>query len=203
MTVDVEPKLVLGLSSGNELIVNRVMLFPETDIQQIFLLRTKAQEELGGFSTGLGFWGSPGWVIGGAAVLGFAESLVSNSKMKKGFNILKEAAVKLEQLKTKGVFFNVSAIEGIDRACPGDWRASQVSQFEIDLKPMGFMQKGEIIRRYNISRNQISDGTATVTGTVGFVHNDDDFVRFEVQGEQVAVRWTCIERYRLARNAPP
>ena len=58
MTIDAERRMLLSLSSGKQLLANHVMLFPEHEIHQVLLLKAKAQEELGGFSTGLGFWGN-------------------------------------------------------------------------------------------------------------------------------------------------
>jgi hypothetical protein len=147
MTTDNEPSLLLSLSSGRQCVVSRVMLFPELEFQQVLLLKAKAQEELGGFSTGLGFWGSPGWVIGGAAALGFVESLISNSKMKKGLEILKDAAVKHEQLKAKGTFFGVSEIDGVARPNPATWKATQASEFQIDLNLMGLDEMSQTSRQ--------------------------------------------------------
>ena len=198
MTTDAEKKLVLGLTSGKQLSVSRVLLFPEPVIQQVLLLRAKAQEELGGFTTGLGFWGSPGWVIGGAAALGFVESLISNSKTKKGLELLKEAAQKYEQLNGKGSFFAIGSIEGISQPNPATWHATQVAEFQIDLNPMGLIEKGQTIQRYDITRKQIENGVATVTGPIGFVHNEDEFVLVEVDAQPIAVRWSSVESYQLA-----
>jgi hypothetical protein len=205
MTVNAESKLMLGLSSGVELIANRVMLFPEADIQEILSLRAKAQETMGGFSTGLGFWGSPGWAIGGAAILGFAESLISNSKMKNGLNILKEVAAKVEELKSKGVFFDIAVIRGIHWARPGDWRAVQVRQSEIarsSAESIG-TYAGKFIRAV-VKDTDIETNLETVkTDRHGFICDDNDFINFEVGGEPVAVRWATVERYELVRPVLP
>jgi hypothetical protein len=197
MVTEREPRLLLEMSSGKQLIAHSVRLYPEMEFQAVLLLRAKAQEEMGGFSTGLGFWGSPGWVIGGAAALGFVESLISNSKVKKGLELLKTAAEKHENLKTKGAFFPISSIDGIDRPNPSNWRATQVSQFQIDLNPMGILEKGRVIQRYKISREQITDGIATVTAPMEHIHNEDEFVWVEVDAQPTAVRWNFVETYRL------
>ncbi len=197
MTVDTQQTLLLGLASGRQLAVTSVLLFPEPELQQVLLLRAKAQEEMGGFSTGLGFWGSPGWVVGGAAALGFVESLISNSKMKKGLALLKEAALKQQQLRTKGSFFDITAIDGIARPNPAEWRATRAAEFQIDLNPMGLIEKSQIIQRYDISQKKIANGVATVTGPVGFVHSEEEFVWVEAEDRPVAVRWSSVEHYQL------
>lgn len=197
MVADAEMKLLLGLTSGKQVAANRILLFPEPEIQQVLLLRAKAQEEMGGFTTGLGFWGSPGWVIGGAATLGFVESLVSNSKMKKGLKLLKDAAQKFEHVRKKGTFFAISSIEEIAKPSPGAWHATHVAEFQIDLNPMGLIEKGKAIQLYDISRKQITDGIATVTGPIGFVHNEDKFIWAEVNSQPIAVRWRSVETYQI------
>lgn len=196
MTTDTGQKIMLGLTSGKQLPVSRVLLFPEPEIQQVLLLRAKAQEELGGFSTGMGFWGSPGWVLGGATALSFVESLISNSKMKKGVELLKEATQKQERLKTKGTFFDVGMIEGLSRPIPATWRATKVAEFQIDLNRMGLIEKGQIIQRYGISGKQIENGIATASGSIGFVHNEDEFVWVEVDRHPIAVRWSSVEFFQ-------
>jgi hypothetical protein len=204
MTADVEPKLVIGLSSGIELIANRVMLFPEADIREILSLRAKAQEALGGFSTGLGFWGSPSWAIGGAAILGFAESLISNSKTKEGLKVLQEVAVKVEHLKRKGLYFDIAMIEGIYWARPGEWRAIQVQQYESarpSSESIGTYAAKFVRAVVNDTDMQTKRETALVTDRIGFIYDDNDFINFEVRGEPVAVRWSTIERYQLVRTA--
>jgi hypothetical protein len=122
-----ERKLLLELSSGKQLNVARLMLFPEPDIRQFMSLKAKAQQELGGFSTGIGFWGSPEWAIGGAAALGLIESLVSNAKAKQGLKTLSEAAQAQARMKTLGVFFDIHAIAGIWQPDPSAWRAAHES----------------------------------------------------------------------------
>jgi len=198
MATDSEPRVLLEMTSGKQLIASRVMLYPELQFQEVLLLRAKAQEKMGGFSTGLGFLGSPGWVMGGATALGVVESLISNSKIKKGLELLKEAAEKHETLKTQGVFFAISSIDGIDQPNPANWRAAHVSQFQIDLNPMGLLEKGRAIQRYEISRDQITNGIAKVTAPMGYLHNEDEFVWVEVDDQSTAVRWNFVECYRLA-----
>ncbi len=198
MTTDNQTQMLLSLPSGKRLVVSRVMLFPEPELQQVFALKAKAHEKLAGFSTGLGFWGSPGWVIGGATLLGLAESFISNSKMKEGIEFLKQAVVKQEQLNTRGRYFAISEIAGIHRPNPATWKANQVADFQVDLNPLGFIEKGQAVQQYNISRKQISDGIASVTAPIGFIHNDDEFVWVEVEGQSMAVRWASVDCYQIS-----
>ena len=89
---------------------------------EIISLRAKAQEEMGGSSSRVGFFGDPEWVIGGAIAAGLVGALISNSKTKKGLEFLKEAALRHEKLKSMGKLIDISLIEGIDRPIPARWR---------------------------------------------------------------------------------
>jgi len=83
--------LGLELSSGTRLDITHVFLVPEPHLQEVYVLRTKAQQELAGFSSGIGFWGSTGWVLAGAAITRAVESIVSGAKAKDGIQLLLRA----------------------------------------------------------------------------------------------------------------
>jgi|GEM_PF-2854878 len=138
----VERKLLLSLSSGQQLTVSKLMLFPEQYIQQFLTLKAKAQEELGGFSSGIGFWGSPEWAIGGAAALGLVESLISNAKTKKGLETLNEAARMQAKMRSMGVFFEIHSISGNWQHDPYAWRAFQPAE-DADSVPTSFIHSGD------------------------------------------------------------
>ena len=195
MTTESDARILLDMSSGKQLIVSRVMLFPEADFHEVVSLKAKAQEEMGGFSTGVGFWGSPSWALGGAAALGIVESLISGSKMKKGLELLKQAADKYERLKTKGMFHAVSLIDRIDRPSPAYWRAFHTGEFQLDLQSLGWSERERVIQQYKISKAQIDRGIATVTAPRAFIHNEDEFVWVEVDSQPIAVRWNFVECY--------
>jgi hypothetical protein len=60
-------------------VVEEVLLYDVNKVAEINSLKARAGNELQGFTTGLGFWGSPGWVIGGALALGAVEGMISNA----------------------------------------------------------------------------------------------------------------------------
>jgi hypothetical protein len=142
LPVTLERRLLLSLSSGQQLAVSKLMLFPEQEIQQFLTLKAKAQEELGGFSSGIGFWGSPEWAIGGAAALGLVESLISNAKTKKGLEILSEAARTQAKMRSMGVFFDIHFISGNWQPDPYAWRAVQPAE-DADSDPTSFIHNGD------------------------------------------------------------
>ena len=78
MTLQNECPVIL-LTSGQSVKLRRVLLFEADLVDEIALLRVKALKGLGGVSTGIGFWGSPSWALGGAAALGLFEGLLSSA----------------------------------------------------------------------------------------------------------------------------
>ena len=83
---------IISLVSGERLVVREVLLYDVNKVAEINSLKAQAGEKLQGFTTGLGFWGSPGWVIGGALALGAVEGIISNAKQKTGLQLLTLAA---------------------------------------------------------------------------------------------------------------
>ena len=187
--------LRLTMASGAGIAVSHIRLYPQSELEQILTLRAKAEEELGGFSSGLGFLGSPGWVIGGAAALGAIESIVSSGKRKKGLVLLRDASMKYQALKNRGTFFAVSEIDGINLASPSAWTITAEGSFQLDLSIMGLLEKGEAISRYGIKRTDIDSGIAKVNGSVRYVQLEEDFIWIRTSQGPQAIRWSLIESY--------
>lgn len=190
-------KIKIELSSGRQLIVSRIMLFPESEVLQIISLKAKAQEEMGGISSATGFLGPPEWAIGGAIALGVVGALISNSKTKKGFELLKEAATKTEKLKLSGIFFDISSIEGIANPIPTRWRAMQNFNFQINLEAMTLGDRGKTLRQYNLSKDQIIDDKFTVNKNNVFIINEEKFLSIEDNEQQIEIRWSSVESYQV------
>lgn len=105
-----------------------------------------AQEKMGGVSSGIGFIGSPGWVVTGSLVLGALESAISNSNAKIGIKLLGEANVLLEEMHGRSVFIPVSSVVNIDRPQPEIWQARQGT--------IDFMMLGHDFFRVKLSDNR-------------------------------------------------
>jgi hypothetical protein len=114
---------IITLVSGERLVVREVLLYEENKVAEINSLKAQAGNELQGFTTGLGFWGSPGWVIGGALALGAVESMISNSKQKTGLRLLRLAAEKFNQLPNNSAFVSVDRIRSLETPNPQSWSA--------------------------------------------------------------------------------
>jgi hypothetical protein len=74
---------VITLVSGERLLVREVQLYDEQTVAEISRLRTKAATKLQGFSTGIGFWGKPSWVIEGTTALDDARDDVVGAARRK------------------------------------------------------------------------------------------------------------------------
>ena len=109
---------MITLVSGERLVVREVLLYDENKVAEINSLKAQAGNELQGFTTGLGFWGSPGWVIGGALALGAVESMICNSKQKAGLRLFRFAAEKFNQLPDNSVFVSVDRIRSLQTPNP-------------------------------------------------------------------------------------
>jgi hypothetical protein len=83
----------LTLASGEVLELRQVMLYPAEAVLEIAALRAQALKSFGGVSTGIGFWGSPSWALGGAAALGLLEGVVSAAMKNQGAELLSTLGV--------------------------------------------------------------------------------------------------------------
>jgi hypothetical protein len=116
---------VITLVSGERLIIREIQLYDEQKVMEISALKAQAADKLQGFSTGLGFWGSPGWVIGGSLALGFVENLISGSQQRQGLRTLRLAAQKFEALPDCSAFVSVERVQNLQNPNPQSWFATK------------------------------------------------------------------------------
>lgn len=198
-----EQKAVIGLTSGKELIATRVMLYQETKFQEVLTLRAKGYELTGGVSTGIGFWGSPEWAIGGALALGFLESMVSSSKAKEGIRLIAEARIKRDKLITQGKLFDISTIENITLPKPSEWRAPHVGKQSVKFTEMYMQDRKNFVEKHKLPESYVHNppqGFTSIPVKIWCVALDDDFVNVEADGEIVAIRWSSVESYKLTSH---
>jgi hypothetical protein len=180
MTItDAEPdELMLLLSSGQTLKVHGIELYPADELAKIAALRAEAAQKLGGVSSGLGFIGSPGWVIGASAVLGLLEASLSDGSKKSALRLLAQAEELSGAARSLGHLCQIESIKGVERPNPGSWTArATVSKRVMDK---GFFGK-ETYRDVSVS-------------TV-FVHSGDDFLGVETDGGLMNIRWSSVVGY--------
>lgn len=121
---------VIVLASGQPLKVNRVRLYETRLLNEIAAMRATAAQSLGGVHTGIGFWGSPSWALGGAAALGIVEGILSAAARKRAVELLNSAAQKYSEVVRRAVFFNSEQIFNISIPQPQAWYATHPTGVE-------------------------------------------------------------------------
>lgn len=105
--------------------VNEVKMFHTKAVAHWRALMASAQEKMGGVSSGIGFIGSPGWVLSGAVVLGAIEGALSSANAKAGMKIVSQAAEFMNEMRNRAVYVRISEIENVDIPNPDAWQARQ------------------------------------------------------------------------------
>jgi len=119
---------IITLASSQKIIVEAIQLFPEKAVSEIIGMRAGAIKALGGVHSGVGFWGSPMWALGGTAALGIVEGLLSRAARDEGLRQLQRAEFKYRQLERASKFFPISAISNVLLPHPQTWRALKDGQ---------------------------------------------------------------------------
>jgi hypothetical protein len=174
-----EHHVQLVLLSGQILKVRGIELYPAEELAKIAAMRAEAMQKLGGVSTGVGFIGSPGWVIGASAALGFLESALSDSIKKAALRQLAQAEELSATARSLGQLFQIKSIKQIERPNPGSWTAHTVESKRV-------LHKVTLFGKENYRDIDI---------TTTFVHNGDDFLGVETENSFVNVRWSSVVGY--------
>ena len=156
----------------------------------------RAQGQLGGVSSGIGFIGSPEWVIGGAVVSGLLTSALSNAATKAGVETLNQAAQVLEQIRLQRISFEVGEIERIDLPHPKAWLGIRRGTNTIELNSVGVMNRGLVLKQHNKTKADIGPGnTITIPTETHYITMDDEFVRVRTHDDFIHLRWSSVETY--------
>jgi hypothetical protein len=176
---------VIVLISRERFQIKAVLLYDADKVAEIAALKAQAAQKLGGFSTGLGFWGSasPGgltWVLGGSAVLGLLEGFISGAKQRQGLQLLQTAAAKFEQLSESAVFVPVDRVRNLHSPHPESWSAVR----KVAREPLQ--------DRISRAANWVFTGREFQQQ---YIHNGEDFVNIKTDGGVVCVRWSHVASY--------
>jgi hypothetical protein len=169
---------MLLLSSGQTLKVHGIELYPAEELAKIAAVRAEAAQKLGGVSTGLGFIGSPGWVIGASAALGLFEASLSDISKKSAIRLLAQAEELSAAARSLGHLCQIESIKQIERPNPGSWAANAIVSKRVMDK--GFFGK-ETYRDISVS--------------IDFVHSGDDFLGVETDDGLMNIRWSSVVGY--------
>lgn len=166
--------LTITLTSGAQYDITHIMLYDGVSIERTQRLHAEAMNNLQRVSTGIGFWGSPGWVIGGSLALSLLEQAASDATAKKGVQQLDEVASMREIIRDGGQFVPIADIENIDNPIPSLWRA--------------------IVQRVATKQPVFTTNAESVL--VPLVHHGEPFVRIRVSdASTLFIAWERVEQY--------
>lgn len=133
--------ITVAMASGARHCLTEIFLHDETLLRDAQALRLAASKNLGGVSTGIGFWGSPEWALGGAAALGILEGIAGSVAAKKGLSQVEESNQKMAAAQRDGVFVPVANIQSIEIPLPSQWKGVMKPKFGSQLK--SYVHSGE------------------------------------------------------------
>ena len=196
MTSDSDYPLI-SLVSGQTLRLRKVLLFEEEKVKEISLLRAQAAKHLGGVSTGIGFWGSPEWVLGGAVALGLLESLLSSEAKKQGAQLLQTAEAKFHELTRTALFFDAAQLGNVHAPHPQAWFGTAIAPTPVDVSNLGWLQLNDFLKKHNKTQDDVVkvDGKETVSVEARYVHNGDEFVTVVIDAGTMNIRWAHVVAY--------
>lgn len=189
------------LSSGQTLKLRQVRLYNKERVREIAILRQQALKNLGGVTTGVGFWGSPEWAIGGALALGLIEGLLSGAAREKASAILQDVQQKTSELARSGKMIDCAAMSGMDAADPRAWSGTETVEEPV-FEPVLTLRHSATIPRYApeeirqmLLQKQGGQQTGTVLKTITLIHNEDEFVTMGTDVGVLKVRWSSVVAY--------
>ena len=185
------------LASGQIVKVRQVLLYEEDSVNEIAFLKAQAAKSMGGVSSGIGFWGSPGWALGGAAALGLVEGLLSNSARKQGLETFQIVVSKSHQLAENAIYFDATQLESAHRPYPHMWfaRAPHV----VDMTYKGWSEKKDLLSKYQKSKGDIVENQLHVERR--YIHDGDEFVHVNTDSGKASIRWSHVVAYFPAQPA--
>lgn len=164
------------------------MLFPEVEIARLIALRAEAAKLLGGFSSGIGFIGSPAWALGGAAALGLLQGAISNSMKKQAEVKLQEAAAQFTKVIELGIFFPHATITNIGVPNPHAWHSSQ----SVDVI---VQQKGREVNAGFFGKIVYPPEQTIEQQTTRFTHLEQEFIQVRNSTGAMYLRWTDVTAF--------
>jgi hypothetical protein len=190
---------VIVLASGQTLKMRSVKLYEEDKVNEIVSDRAAAAKSLGGISTGIGFWGSPSWALGGAAALGIVEGLLSNSMRKQGIELLRNAERKFQEMAKGAMYFDALKLMNSEVPHPQAWSAALITERRFDLSQLSYLAKSNLLSQHNKTQSDITEinglPCVLVRTVRQYVHNGDEFVSINTPIGTINIRWSHVVGY--------
>ena len=182
-------RLEIRLVSGTELIIKAVWLYDAIHLSEISSLRAMAVKSLQGVSTGLGSFGSIGWVLATSVVIGAVEGVLSAGAASSGSSMLSEVIKLEEKLRTRGVVCPVGRIENIETPIPGLWRVCYKRQAKVEAG------KSFLTGEQKFELREVQSA---------LIHPGDDFLTVQTEDGSVrSIRWSAVESYACQKPDKP
>jgi hypothetical protein len=179
---DSETFPVIVLASGERPLMRAVLLYEAAKVAEVAALKAQAAKKLQGFHTGIGFWGSSGWVLGGAVALGLVEGSLSSHAKKKGLYPLQTAAIKFQRLPETAVVFPSDQVQNLESPHPKKWLAVRKVQHD---------NRAWLARAFG----------PPPQNEQRYVHDGEDFVNIKTDAGMVCIRWSHVASYLPPRFA--
>jgi hypothetical protein len=181
---------------GQQHDVIAIRLYPENEVAAWQGMLRSGHEKMGGFSSGLGLFGSPGWVLGGAAVLGAIEAKISDAKARDGISLLRAAAVSYSKLRKLGRMVPLQEIDNLHQASPETWSTAGAVDKLVDLNKLPMLDRGAFLRKHGLGKTDVRGGMVRIPSKGNYVVLGEDFLEVETPEEVISVRWSAVATYR-------
>lgn len=192
---DVAKKLIITVG-GVSHEVSHIKMFPAAEVNQWRAMVAQAQTQLGPVSSGIGFIGSPEWVIGGSIVSGILTQGIANASAKAGMETLNRAAALLAQIRSLGRFVAVSEFREAERPHPKAWIAVAPGLKAVDFSRVSMFEKDKFLRQHNRTKADVVNNVLKVDADVEYILLDDEFVTVTTPQGEVHIRWSAVETYQ-------
>lgn len=191
---------VVVITSGQTLKISRVKIYEAAKLQDIALLKASAAKNLGEISTGIGFWGSPAWALGGAAALGMIEGILSNAARKQGIELLRTAQAKFHELANGALYFDAAKLANSHVPSPHAWSAIGTATRYIDLSQLNWLSRESLMRQHNKDESDVENVyglPCIIVREPGrqYIHDGDEFVNVETNIGTINIRWSHVVAY--------
>lgn len=195
---------VVLLSSGQTVRMRAVLLYDADELSDISNLRRQATQKLGGVSSGIGFLGSPSWVIGASVATSIIESALSSGVQKQGLQLLQAADARSKALVDKGRYCDIARIDNAHLPHPASWSCEVDVRLSVDLGKISWGERSNFLKKHNRTKADVHDNFVEIVVTRRMVHTGDDFVQMDTDIGPLSIRWSHVTAYSYPKpsNAP-
>jgi hypothetical protein len=194
---------VVVLASGQMLKLRKIMLYDEDAVLAVAALRAHAAKGLGSTGgSGLGILGTPSFEFAAEAVgLMLVSGLFASAVQKTAMEFLKMAQERHEWLSDHGVYFESNLIRNAHVPRPGAWSAlGPTTERQIPIERLSKIEQDALLRKYNKSTRDLTNGKLQFTAQPRYVHNGDDFIFVATDIGNMSVRWSHVAAYWATRQ---